>query len=76
MLRPGGLLVVCDHVPPTDGTIHSTEAEQHASLDAAGFIDVGTHLLLNGLYVCAGRWPDAATDPRNAATDSSSGSTT
>jgi SAM-dependent methyltransferase len=56
LLRPGGLMVVCDHTPPDDSarftTLHSTEAEQHAALAAGGFVDVSTHLVLNGLYVC------------------------
>jgi len=56
LLRPGGLLVVCDHTPPDDSArltaLHSTEAEQHAAFAAAGFVDIATHLILNGLYVC------------------------
>ena len=50
--RPGGLLVVCDYTPPDDSgrftALHSTEAEQHASFAAAGFVEGGTHLILNG----------------------------
>ncbi len=61
LLQPGGSLIVCDHIPPNDRpqvtALHSTEAEQHAALTAAGFADVGTHLLLKGLYVCVGRRP-------------------
>jgi SAM-dependent methyltransferase len=58
-LRSGGMLLVCDHVPP-DATarmtaLHSTEAEQHAALIAAGFVDVTTHALVRGLYLCLGR---------------------
>jgi SAM-dependent methyltransferase len=64
LLRPGGLMIVCDHTPPDDSArstaLHSTEAEQHAALGAGGFVDVGTHLVLNGLYVCtAWRQKDA-----------------
>jgi ubiquinone/menaquinone biosynthesis C-methylase UbiE len=58
LLRPGGVLVVCDHVPPSDesrlASLHSTEAEQHAAFAAAGFVDVTTHFVLKGLYVCSG----------------------
>jgi SAM-dependent methyltransferase len=61
VLRPGGLLVVCDHTPPDDSGrfpgLHSTEAEQHAAFAAAGFVDIGTHLILNGLYVCTALLP-------------------
>jgi SAM-dependent methyltransferase len=64
ILRPGGLLVVCDHTPPDNSSrfapLHSTEVEQHAALASAGFADVETHLVSNGLYVCtAVRPPDA-----------------
>jgi SAM-dependent methyltransferase len=64
VLRPGGLLIVCDHIPPDDSprltALHSTEAEQHRAFAAAGFVDVGTHLFLNGLYVCTGSRPQDA----------------
>jgi len=57
-LRPAGVLVVCDHVPPDDSvrmtSLHSTEAEQHAALSSAGLVGVATRLLLRGLYVCVG----------------------
>jgi len=63
-LQPGGLLVVCDHLPPVAGSrfadLHSTEAEQHAAFTNAGFVDVKTHLNLNGLYVCTGMRPHDA----------------
>jgi SAM-dependent methyltransferase len=64
LLRPRGLLLVCDHSPP-DGSarftsLHSTESEQHAALRASGFVEVRTELVLNGMYLCAG------TSPRNA----------
>lgn len=64
LLRPGGLLIVCDHIPPDDSprstALNSTEAEQHSAFATAGFVEVGTHLVLNGLYVCTGlRPPDA-----------------
>jgi len=58
LLRPGGLLVICDHEPPDDSArftaLHSTEPEQHAALAGAGFGQVTTHLSLNGLYLCSG----------------------
>ncbi len=63
LLRPGGLLIVCDHTPPEDRphvtALHSTEAEQRAALAlaAAGFVQVGTALVLKGLYVCTGLRP-------------------
>jgi SAM-dependent methyltransferase len=58
VLRPGGLLIVCDHMPkddPRSRALHATEAEQHSALSAAGFEEVTTHLLINGMYVCSGR---------------------
>jgi SAM-dependent methyltransferase len=61
LLRPGGLLVVCDHAPPDDSArsnaLHASEAEQHAAFLSAGFADVRTHLVVQGLYVCTGRRP-------------------
>lgn len=58
LLRPSGMLVVCDHVPPDDSArfrgLHSTEREQHAHLATAGFADVATHTVVYGLYVCSG----------------------
>jgi predicted methyltransferase len=43
LLRPGGLLVVCDHMPKDDPrtiALHATDVEQHGALAAAGFVDV------------------------------------
>jgi len=60
LLRRGGLLVVCDHMPKSDArtiALHATDVEQHSALAAAGFEDVTTHLLINGMYVCSGRRP-------------------
>jgi SAM-dependent methyltransferase len=61
LLRPGGLLVVCDHEPmddsPRQQALHSTVEEQHAAFGAAGFVGVATHLFEHGLYVCSGRRP-------------------
>jgi SAM-dependent methyltransferase len=61
VLRPGGVLVVCDHNPPDDSArataLNSTEAEQHSALRTAGFVEVRTQLVVNGLYVCTGRAP-------------------
>lgn len=61
LLRPGGLLSVCDHMPkddPRSRALHATETEQHSAFAAAGFEDVTTHLLINGMYVCSGRRPE------------------
>lgn len=59
LLRPGGVLLVCDHEPPNDtprmAALHSTELEQHAALQAAGFTDVVTRARLHSLYLCSGR---------------------
>lgn len=55
LLGTGGRLLVCDHVPVDDRGLHSTEAEQHVALGDAGFVDVTTILLVNGLYLCGGR---------------------
>jgi SAM-dependent methyltransferase len=61
LLRPGGLLVVCDHNPMDDSWFHtnlaSTEAEQHAAFRAAAFADVTTVLVIHGMYVIHGRRP-------------------
>lgn len=58
LLRPGGWLIVCDHMPKDDArsiALHASEVEQHAALSAAGFADVATHLRLHGMYVCSGQ---------------------
>ena len=64
LLRPGGLMIVCDHMPPDNSgrstALYSTEAEQHAAFVAAGFVDVKTHLIVNGLYVCSAFRPQDA----------------
>jgi len=61
ILGANGLLVVCDHSPPEDmipfTALYATEVEQHAALSAAGFINVRTHLSVNGLYICVGQRP-------------------
>lgn len=62
LLAAGGRLLVCDHSP--DGLtsrrateLHSTAEEQHRAMASAGFVDVGTTLELNGLYLCSARRP-------------------
>jgi SAM-dependent methyltransferase len=64
VLRPGGILVVCDHAPSPDNRrltgLHSTESEQLAAFAATGFVDGKTHLSLNGLYVCTALAPSGA----------------
>ena len=61
LLRPGGLLVVCAHDPLKDTPFYtnlaSTEAEQHAAFASAGFVDVTTHVVIEGMYVISGRRP-------------------
>jgi hypothetical protein len=61
VVRPDGLFVVCDHVPPPGSArlsaLHSTPSEQHAALASAGFERIATNLVLNGLYVCSGTAP-------------------
>lgn len=58
LLRPGGLLLVCDHAPHDDSpkkrALFATEEEQHAALRSAGFEGVATRLLLSELYLVAG----------------------
>jgi len=58
ILRPGGLLLVCDHVPHDDSArmtaLHSTVEEQHAALISAGFCDVTTRRWIHPLYLCGG----------------------
>jgi len=62
LLCAGGLLLVCDHVPPDESSrstaLFATEAEQHAALADAGFVRVKTELLLRGLYLCGGHRAD------------------
>lgn len=57
LLRPAGLLLVCDHTPPDDwrAALHLTEAEQHAAMSAAGFVEPVTLLRHQGLYLCGAR---------------------
>lgn len=61
LLRPGGMLVVCDHAPPDNSprmiALHSTEAEQHQAFADAGFVAIRTHLTLHGMYLCSGKRP-------------------
>ena len=61
ILGANGLLVVCDHTPFENmvpfTALYSTEIEQHAALSAAGFINVRTHMSVNGLYICVGQRP-------------------
>ena len=56
LLRPGGLLLVCDHVPPDDSpratALNATEREQHVAMTSAGFSEARTLLLHRGLYLC------------------------
>ncbi|MGH9887209.1 MAG: class I SAM-dependent methyltransferase, partial [bacterium] len=58
LLRPGGVLLVCDHVPADDTprrrALFATEEEQHAAMRSAGFERVATRLLLSGLYLITG----------------------
>ena len=58
ILCSGGLLLVCDHVPPDESSrstaLHATEEEQHRAFLDAGFARVKTELLLRGLYLCSG----------------------
>jgi SAM-dependent methyltransferase len=42
LLRPGGVVVVCDHEPTNDLPLHSTVQEHHAAFAAAGFSGVET----------------------------------
>jgi SAM-dependent methyltransferase len=58
LLRPGGVLLVSDHVPaddtPRKRALFATEEEQHAAMRSAGFERVATRLLLSGLYLITG----------------------
>jgi ubiquinone/menaquinone biosynthesis C-methylase UbiE len=70
ILRPGGLLIVCDHTPPDDSArmtaLHATEAEQHSALSSAGFDQVKTVTVERGLYLCTATVPravDPSADP-------------
>jgi len=59
VVRPGGMLVVCDHEPFDDSArnraLLATEAEQHAALHAAGFVQIATHARVRGMYICFAR---------------------
>lgn len=60
VLRPGGLLAICDHVPRDDDksrALHSTLAEQHAAMSAAGFTAVSTVIDDPLMYLCCARRP-------------------
>ncbi len=61
LLRPGGLLIVCDHEPPNASprmtSLHSTETEQNAALEAAGFERIATNGKTEGMYICSGVRP-------------------
>ena len=58
LLRPGGVLLVSDHIPaddtPRSRALLATEEEQHAAMRSAGFERVATRLFLAGLYLIAG----------------------
>ena len=61
LLRPGGLLAICDHTP--DGTgmdpaLHATVEEQHAALAGAGFERIATPRIAHSLYLCAAHRSD------------------
>lgn len=62
ILCSGGLLLVCDHVPPDESSrstaLHAAEEEQHAAFIEAEFVRVKTELLLRGLYICGGHRAD------------------
>jgi SAM-dependent methyltransferase len=59
LLRPGGVLLVCDHRPADSGArataLNATEEEQHAAMIGSGFRDVRTLLRHEGLYLCGAR---------------------
>jgi ubiquinone/menaquinone biosynthesis C-methylase UbiE len=61
VLRPGGLLAVCDHAPFDDSAkwtaLYATVDEQHAALAAAGFTERTTRRAERGMYVVSGRRP-------------------
>ncbi|MEO8549624.1 MAG: class I SAM-dependent methyltransferase [Kofleriaceae bacterium] len=58
LLRPGGLIAICDHMPkgdPRSTALHASDLEQHEALATAGFTSITTHLLDHAMYVCAAR---------------------
>ena len=61
LLRPGGLLAVCDHAPYDDSprwtALCATVDEQHAALAAAGFTERTTQRAEHGMYLVSGRRP-------------------
>jgi SAM-dependent methyltransferase len=62
LLRPGGMLVICDHTPLDDSAryraLNATVLEQHAALASAGLARITTHLTLHGLYLCSATRPE------------------
>jgi SAM-dependent methyltransferase len=58
---PSGLVLICDHTPWDDTrwstTLFMSEQEQRQALSAAGFVEVGVALSINGLvlYECLAR---------------------
>jgi SAM-dependent methyltransferase len=65
LLRPGGILVVCDHSPERSSMVRAsalcaTASEQREAFQSAGFEDVRTVLELEGMYVCTGLRPGDA----------------
>lgn len=56
-LRPGGILLVCDHLPfdPTKPGLYATVEEQRAAFEAAGYTAFLTELVIEGMYLCSGR---------------------
>jgi SAM-dependent methyltransferase len=55
LLRPGGQLLVCDHLPlddtPISAALYATIEEQHAFMRDAGFTDVVTEVVIDRLYL-------------------------
>ena len=61
LLRPGGLLAVCDHAPFDVSArwtaLYATVDEQHAALAAAGFTERTTQRAERGMYIVSARRP-------------------
>jgi ubiquinone/menaquinone biosynthesis C-methylase UbiE len=55
VLRPGGVLLVCDHSPHDERGLFMTEHEQRVAMHDAGFVDAIAHLDRHGLYLCGAK---------------------
>lgn len=66
VMRPGAVLVVCDHEPmgkPRTDALYATVAEQHAAMSRAGFTQVASLATIAQMYVIAASTRDDVERP-------------